>query len=118
MALLVTEIIALIGILLFIGFLAELLLMRFSVPSALINGIVGAIVGGTSSHIIMPLINGSSVHHKVKGLVSLESISTDVLSIVFAMCRGQKDDSPKTGWFGYKTIPCSSISLNGTIFLI
>lgn len=50
-----------------------------------LGAILGAVIGGTSSPIVMPLITGSEVKKEIKSIISLESVSTDVLCIVFAI---------------------------------
>lgn len=49
------------------------------------GAILGAIVGGTSSPIIIPIVSASRARQELKDLVSLESIATDVLCIVLAI---------------------------------
>ncbi|MEM0437738.1 MAG: cation:proton antiporter [Candidatus Micrarchaeia archaeon] len=49
------------------------------------GAILGAIVGGTSSPIIIPIIEASGARRELKDLASLESIATDVLCIVVAI---------------------------------
>lgn len=46
---------------------------------------VGAIVGGTSSVIIMPTLARSSIPASVKSMLEVESAATDALSVVVAM---------------------------------
>ncbi len=49
------------------------------------GAVLGAIIGGTSSSIVVPLVSGGNVRKVVSNLLSLESISTDVLCIVIAI---------------------------------
>ncbi len=59
------------------------------------GAILGSIVGGTSSSIVVPLVSGQNVRSVVKNLLSLESISTDVLCIVIAIALiGVSSTSP------------------------
>lgn len=47
--------------------------------------IVGCVVGGTSSIIVIPMLNRLSVNRRVATILSLESVVTDVLVIVCAL---------------------------------
>lgn len=46
---------------------------------------LGAIIGGTSSAIVMPIVNRMRVHPRTKAMLSVESVFTDVLVIVAAL---------------------------------
>jgi len=46
---------------------------------------LGSIIGGTSSAIVMPIVNRMRVHPRTKALLSIESVFTDVLVIVAAL---------------------------------
>lgn len=56
----------------------------FSIPF-LYGLLIGAIIGGTSSAVIIPLINGSSASDDTKTFLTLESALTDSLCVVFAI---------------------------------
>lgn len=47
--------------------------------------IVGCVLGGTSSMIVIPIVNRMSVNRRVVTILSLESVVTDVLVIVCAL---------------------------------
>ncbi|MEM3614943.1 MAG: cation:proton antiporter, partial [Nitrososphaerales archaeon] len=52
----------------------------------LIQGlIIGCVIGGTSSIIVIPMLNRLSVNRRVSTILSLESVVTDVLVIVCAL---------------------------------
>lgn len=51
----------------------------------LLGAILGAIIGGTSSPIVIPLVSEFKLHKDMKNIITLESISTDVVCIVFAI---------------------------------
>lgn len=46
---------------------------------------LGSIIGGTSSAIVMPIVNRMRIHPRTKALLSIESVLTDVLVIVAAL---------------------------------
>ena len=46
---------------------------------------LGAIIGGTSSAIVMPIVNRMRIHPRTKALLCMESVLTDVLVIVAAL---------------------------------
>jgi potassium/hydrogen antiporter len=59
------------------------LILHFIFGFELIYGILlGVIIGGTSSEIIIPLITKSSANDKTKTIMSLESAITDVLGVI------------------------------------
>ena len=69
------------GFILTVGLSSVLLYYVFSVP--LIYGIlIGAVVGGTSSAVVIPLISRSSAKEDTKVLLTLESAITDVLCVI------------------------------------
>ncbi len=47
--------------------------------------IIGCVIGGTSSLIVIPMLNRLNVNRRVATILSLESVVTDVLVIVFAL---------------------------------
>ncbi|HLD59446.1 MAG TPA: cation:proton antiporter [Candidatus Bilamarchaeaceae archaeon] len=51
----------------------------------LIGAVFGAIVGGSSSAIVMPIMENVSSNEKLRNLLSVESIGTDVLCIVITI---------------------------------
>ncbi len=51
----------------------------------ILGAILGAIIGGTSSPIVIPLISELKLRKDIKNIITLESISTDVICIVFAI---------------------------------
>ena len=56
----------------------------FNIP-VLYGILIGAIIGGTSSAVVIPLVNGSSTDDDTKTLLTLESAITDSLCLVVAM---------------------------------
>ena len=56
----------------------------FSIPF-LYGLLIGAIIGGTSSAVIIPLVSGSSASDDTKTFLTLESALTDSLCVVFAI---------------------------------
>lgn len=51
----------------------------------LVGAILGSIVGGISSAIVLPIVKNGTLSVKAKNLLSIESVATDVFSIVFAI---------------------------------
>jgi len=69
------------GFILTVGLSSVILYYAFSIP--FIYGIlVGAVVGGTSSAVVIPLISRSSAKEDTKVLLTLESAITDVLCVI------------------------------------
>jgi len=61
----------------------------------LMRGILlGSIIGGTSSSIVIPLISRIQMKEKVKTLLSLESVFTDAMVIVFSLTLIQMISTP------------------------
>jgi cell volume regulation protein A len=59
---------------------------RYVLGWSLLKGfLLGAIIGGTSSSIVIPLIKGISLDEKVSTILSLESAFTDALVVVFGL---------------------------------
>ncbi|HLC39647.1 MAG TPA: cation:proton antiporter [archaeon] len=64
----------------------------------LLNGLLlGAIVGGTSSSIVLPIITRMKVHENISTVLSLESIFTDALVVVIAITLLQLLQTPANG---------------------
>ena len=51
----------------------------------LIGAILGSIIGGISSAIALPLVQNGALGNKARNIISIESVATDVLCIVFAI---------------------------------
>ncbi len=65
---------------------------------SLFNGfLLGAILGGTSSSIVIPLLQGITADEKVEVTLSLESAFTDALVVVFGITIMQFIMSPSMG---------------------
>jgi len=64
---------------------ASFFLMNFLGWSLLNSILFGTIIGGSSSAIVIPLMERINVSDKVKTLVSLESVFTDAICIIVAM---------------------------------
>lgn len=58
------------------------MIMRIDV---LVSFCLGAIVGGTSSAIVLPIVSKMRIHARTKTMLSMESVLTDVLVIVVAL---------------------------------
>ncbi|MGQ9719152.1 MAG: cation:proton antiporter domain-containing protein [Nitrososphaerales archaeon] len=77
-------------ILAFLGFFFSMIITSiftsFLLGWGILQGLLlGAIIGGTSSAIVIPLVNKINLSQKVSTLLSLESTFTDALCIVFAI---------------------------------
>lgn len=70
--------------LLTISLVSVTLYFVFSIP-LLYGLLIGAIIGGTSSAVIIPLVSGSSASDDTKTFLTLESALTDSLCVVFAI---------------------------------
>ena len=73
-----------------LGFVFSVLVTTFFVNfflgwSLLIGVLLGSILGGTSSAIVIPIIEKANVPNRISTLLSLESVYSDVLVIVFTM---------------------------------
>jgi len=55
----------------------------------LLSLLIGTVIGGTSSAVIIPLVNSTSAREETKTLLSLESALTDALCIVVAVAIAQ-----------------------------
>ncbi len=55
----------------------------------LLSLFIGAIVGGTSSAVVIPLVNSTSAKEETKTLLSLESALTDSLCVITAVAIGE-----------------------------
>ncbi|MDI6732597.1 MAG: cation:proton antiporter [Planctomycetota bacterium] len=66
-----------------ISLISMALLGRYVLNMPLINSLIlGAIIGGTSSAIVIPLICKMTVQEETKSILSLESIITDILAVI------------------------------------
>lgn len=77
-------------VLAFLGFLLSMIatsiFTHFVLGWDILQGLLlGSIIGGTSSAIVIPLMNRVNVSHKASTLLSLESTFTDAICIVFAI---------------------------------
>jgi potassium/hydrogen antiporter len=77
------------GILFTMGALWFLSLSGLIIFDPLLSLFIGAVIGGTSSAVIIPIINSTSAREETKTLLSLESALTDALCIVTAVAIGQ-----------------------------
>ena len=77
------------GILFTMGAIWFLSLSGLIIFDPLLSLFIGAVIGGTSSAVIIPLINSTSAREETKTLLSLESALTDALCIVTAVAIGQ-----------------------------
>ena len=77
----------------------------------LLSLLIGAIIGGTSSAVIIPIVHSTSAREETKTLLSLESALTDALCIVVAVAIGQVFLSGSTNY----AIISSGILANFTI---
>lgn len=66
--------------------ISELGFLHFDLLTAIM---FGAILGGTSSAIIIPLVNNTSAHEETKTILSLESALTDALCVIIAVAVGE-----------------------------
>lgn len=73
-------------IIVFISTMLLVCLVWFLFTSNLLQGLLlGAILGGTSSAVIIPLINNTSAKDETKSLLGLESALTDALCVIAAV---------------------------------
>jgi len=77
------------GVIFTMGAIWFLSLSGLIIFDPLLSLLIGAIIGGTSSAVIIPLINSTSAREETKTLLSLESAITDALCIVVAVAVGQ-----------------------------
>lgn len=59
--------------------------------------LLGTIVGGTSSSIVIPMISRTKVHGKISSVLSLESVFTDAITVVVGIALLQLIQSTPTG---------------------
>ncbi|MDH4122481.1 MAG: cation:proton antiporter [Thermoplasmata archaeon] len=71
-------------------FIMSMLMVGFALNSIMnVNLMIalclGAIVGGTSSAVVLPIVNRMRIHSRTKAMLSMESVITDVMVIVVAL---------------------------------
>ncbi|MBT4869997.1 MAG: hypothetical protein HON47_00285 [Candidatus Diapherotrites archaeon] len=76
------------GMLFTVGAIWFLSLSGLIVFDLLLSLFIGAIIGGTSSAVIIPIVHSTSAREETKTLLSLESALTDALCIVVAVAIG------------------------------
>jgi len=77
------------GLLFTVGAIWFLSLSGLIIFDPLLSLLIGAIIGGTSSAVIIPVVKNTSAREETKTLLSLESALTDALCIVVAVAIGQ-----------------------------
>jgi len=86
--------------------------------STLNSILLGAILGGSSSLVVLPLVRASKLNRRVSSILTLESSITDVLAVVITIALVQSFLSPESGIQGALHTIASSFSIGAMLGIV